>query len=153
MNDLREYFLSHTAFAVNQHRKIGTGYLYCYYQDAAAVVSQIYPNPVQPSAVAQGGRAVTVPDMNSANPFLIEASRAGAEQVYCALSPKPLNSQLPPTFTRADLKPIDGLKSLDPVRAAFGTFRPNIAGGVKWQVEGPAPAPARKPGPGRGGQK
>lgn len=33
-----------------------TGYLYCYYQDAGAVVSQIYPNPAQPAAVAQGGR-------------------------------------------------------------------------------------------------
>ena len=33
-----------------------TGHLYCYYQDAGAVVSQIYPSPAQPAAVAQGGR-------------------------------------------------------------------------------------------------
>ena len=124
-----------------------TGYLYCYYQDAGQVVSQIYPNPAQPSAVAQGGRAVTVPDTSGNNPFLIEASKAGAEQVYCALSPKPLTSQLPPTFTKADLQPIAGLKSLDPVRAAFGTFKPGVAGELKWQV---APGAAK---PGRGAQK
>ncbi len=124
-----------------------TGYLYCYYQDAGQVVSQIYPNPAQPSAVAQGGRAVTVPDTSGNNPFLIEASKAGAEHVYCALSPKPLTSQLPPTFTKADLQPITGLKSLDPVRAAFGTFKPGVAGELKWQV---APGAAK---PGRGAQK
>ncbi|MFT3778892.1 MAG: DUF4384 domain-containing protein [Ottowia sp.] len=124
-----------------------TGYLYCYYQDAGQVVSQIYPNPAQPSAVAQGGRAVTVPDTSGNNPFLIEASKAGAEQVYCALSPRPLTSQLPPTFTKADLQPIAGLKSLDPVRAAFGTFKPGVAGELKWQV---APGAAK---PGRGAQK
>ncbi|MFT4193110.1 DUF4384 domain-containing protein [Ottowia sp.] len=124
-----------------------TGYLYCYYQDAGEVVSQIYPNPAQPSAVAQGGRAVTVPDTSGSNPFLIEASKAGAEQVYCALSPRPLTSQLPPTFTKADLQPIAGLKSLDPVRAAFGTFKPGVAGELKWQV---APGAAK---PGQGARK
>ncbi len=127
-----------------------TGYLYCYYQDAGAVVSQIYPNPAQPAAVAQGGRAVTVPDMSGANPFLIEASKGGAEQVYCALSPKPLTSQLPPTFTRADLKPIEGVKSMDAVRSTFGAFRPGVVGELQWQVEG---APGSKGGAKGGGCK
>ena len=127
-----------------------TGYLYCYYQDAGAVVSQIYPNPAQPAAVAQGGRAVTVPDMSGANPFLIEASKGGAEQVYCALSPKPLTSQLPPTFTRADLKPIEGVKSMDAVRSTFGAFRPGVVGELQWQVEG---APGSKGGAKGGGRK
>ena len=127
-----------------------TGYLYCYYQDAAAVVSQIYPNPTQPSAVAQGGRAVMVPDTSGNNPFLIEASRGGHEAVYCALSPTPLASALPPTFTKADLRPIAGLKSLDPVRAAFGTFRPGVSGELKWQVD---QGPTGKSAPTRGGKK
>lgn len=126
-----------------------TGYLYCYYQDAGAVVSQIYPNPAQRAAVAQGGRAVTVPDTSGANPFLIEASKGGAERVYCALSPRPLTSQLPPTFTRADLRPIEGVKSMDAVRSTFGAFQPGVVGELQWQVEGAQPAK----GGARGGRK
>lgn len=121
-----------------------TGYLYCYYQDAGAKVSQIYPNPAQPAPVAQGGRPVLVPDTSGGeNPFLIEASRGGAENVYCALSPKPLASQLPPTFTRADLQPIEGVQSIDAVRSTFGTFKPGLTGELHWQVEG-APRGGRK---------
>lgn len=127
-----------------------TGYLYCYYQDAGATISQIYPNPAQPAPVAQGGRAVTVPDASGANPFLIEASKGGAENVYCALSPKPLTSQLPPTFTRADLQPIEGVKSIDAVRSTFGAFKPGLTGELQWQVQGATPARAATP---RGARK
>ena len=50
----------------------------------------------------------------------------------------------------ADLKPIEGVKSMDAVRSTFGAFRPGVVGELQWQVEG---APGSKGGAKGGGRK
>ena len=126
-----------------------TGFLYCYYQDAANVVSQIYPNPQQQAVVAQGNMGLLVPDVSQANSFLIETARPGVEQVYCALTQKPLQSRVPAALTEAKLSPIKDMASLEALQKTIAAQEGVIAQStLQWEVEGPVvalPEPAAKP--------
>ncbi len=125
-----------------------SGFLYCYYKDAANVVSQIYPNPQQQAVVAQGNMGLMVPDVSQSNSFLIETARAGTEQVYCAMTAKPLTGRVPAALTNAKLEPLEGVSTIDAVQQQVQAQEGVIAQStLQWEVEGPvvlAPAVPEK---------
>lgn len=125
-----------------------SGFLYCYYKDAANVVSQIYPNPQQQAVVAQGNMGLMVPDVSQSNSFLIETARAGTEQVYCAMTTKPLTGRVPAALTNAKLEPLEGVSTIDAVQQQVQAQEGVIAQStLQWEVEGPvvlAPAVPEK---------
>ena len=126
-----------------------TGFLYCYYKDAANVVTQIYPNPQQQAVVAQGNMGLMVPDVSQANSFLIEAARPGVEQVYCATTAKPLTGRIAAVLTDAKLSPIPNVTTIDAVQQQISAQEGVIAQStLQWEVEGPvvqAPVVPEKP--------
>lgn len=125
-----------------------TGFLYCYYQDAAQVVTQVYPNPQQQAVVAQGRIGLMVPDVSQANSFLIETARPGVEQVYCAQTTKPLTGRVPVALTQAQLAPIEGLTSIEAVQQQIAAQTGVIAQSqLRWEVEGPVAAVPAQPAP------
>ncbi|MFE1573373.1 DUF4384 domain-containing protein [Comamonas odontotermitis] len=125
-----------------------SGFLYCYYKDAANVVSQIYPNPQQQAVVAQGNMGLMVPDVSQSNSFLIETARAGTEQVYCAMTAKPLTGRVPAALTNAKLEPLVGVTTIETVQQQVQAQEGVIAQStLQWEVEGPvvlAPAVPEK---------
>ncbi|WP_395027411.1 DUF4384 domain-containing protein [Comamonas odontotermitis] len=125
-----------------------SGFLYCYYKDAANVVSQIYPNPQQQAVVAQGNMGLMVPDVSQSNSFLIETARAGTEQVYCAMTAKPLTGRVPAALTNAKLEPLAGVTTIEAVQQQVQAQEGVIAQStLQWEVEGPvvlAPAVPEK---------
>ena len=125
-----------------------SGFLYCYYKDAANVVSQIYPNPQQQAVVAQGNMGLMVPDVSQSNSFLIETARAGTEQVYCAMTAKPLTGRVPAALTNAKLEPLAGVTTIETVQQQVQQQEGVIAQStLQWEVEGPvvlAPAVPEK---------
>jgi len=125
-----------------------SGFLYCYYKDAANVVSQIYPNPQQQAVVAQGNMGLMVPDVSQSNSFLIETARAGTEQVYCAMTAKPLTGRVPAALTNAKLEPLAGVTTIETVQQQVQAQEGVIAQStLQWEVEGPvvlAPAVPEK---------
>lgn len=125
-----------------------SGFLYCYYKDAANVVSQIYPNPQQQAVVAQGNMGLMVPDVLQSNSFLIETARAGTEQVYCAMTAKPLTGRVPAALTNAKLEPLAGVSTIEAVQQQVQAQEGVIAQStLQWEVEGPvvlAPAVPEK---------
>ncbi len=126
-----------------------TGFLYCYYKDAANVVSQIYPNPQQQAVVAQGNVGLMVPDVSQANSFLIETARAGTEQVYCAQTSKPLTGRIHADLTNAKLAPVPNVTTIEAVQQQIAAQEGVIAQStLQWEVEGPvvqAPVAPEKP--------
>ena len=115
-----------------------SGFLYCYYKDAANVVSQIYPNPQQQAVVAQGNMGLMVPDVSQSNSFLIETARAGTEQVYCAMTAKPLTGRVPAALTNAKLEPLAGVTTIEAVQQQVQAQEGVIAQStLQWEVEGP----------------
>lgn len=132
-----------------------TGYLYCYYKDAANVVSQIYPNPLQKARQVQGGRGVLIPDITNPNTFLIEATKPGNEEVLCGIGEMPADAYLPDQYLAANLEPIVSASDLDVVRSSLAN--PALGGklfatGLKWQVVGLPPG-TPKSGAGKGAAK
>ncbi|MEN5180807.1 DUF4384 domain-containing protein [Comamonas testosteroni] len=125
-----------------------SGFLYCYYKDAANVVSQIYPNPQQQAVVAQGNMGLMVPDVSQSNSFLIETARAGTEQVYCAMTAKPLTGRVSAALTNAKLEPLAGVTTIEAVQQQVQAQEGVIAQStLQWEVEGPvvlAPAVPEK---------
>lgn len=120
-----------------------TGYLYCYYQDAAGTVSQIYPNPMQTAAMVQGRTSVLIPDISVPNTFMIETARGGKENMYCAMTVQPIRGRVPANLTTADLAPIKGVSSLAQVQGAFAqTGAGTLTTSLDWTVEAPASVPA-----------
>lgn len=132
-----------------------TGFLYCYYKDAANVVSQIYPNPLQQAVVAQGNVGLMVPDVSQANSFLIETARPGIEQVYCAQTAKPLTGRLPAALTDAKLVPLAGVRGIEAVQQQIAAQEGVIAQShLQWEVEGPVvQAPVATERPARRGRR
>lgn len=132
-----------------------TGYLYCYYKDAANVVSQIYPNPLQKAKQVQGGRSVLIPDITNPNTFLIEATKPGNEEVFCGIGELPAETYLPAPYLAANLEPIASARDLEFVKSSLAN--PTLDGklfstGLKWQVVGLPPG-AAKTGANRGSSK
>ncbi|MGV3678295.1 MAG: DUF4384 domain-containing protein [Acidovorax sp.] len=120
-----------------------TGYLYCYYQDAGGSISQVYPNPMQPSATVQGRTSVLIPDISKPNSFLIETARGGTENMFCAMTAQPLKGQIPATLTNANLEPIKSVTSLAQVQSAFEQAGVGVMStSLDWNVQAPEPAPA-----------
>lgn len=130
-----------------------SAYLYCYYQDAAGAITQIYPNPQQPAPRAQGKMGLLVPDISQEGSFLIQATEPGIERAYCAGAQQPLNDALAPELTQARLEPLKGYADLDAVRQALeGSGQVVGSGQAEWRVDGlePAVAPAPAAGSGKG---
>jgi len=133
-----------------------TGYLYCYYQDATGVVSQLYPNPLQRSKIVQGGRGLLIPDISNPNTFLMQASSAGAEEAVCLVSESSLDKQLPEAYTAAKLEPIKTARDLSELKGFLGNMKSLQTLSVseyKWKIKGAALAPpaAVAPEAGAGG--
>ena len=122
-----------------------TGYLYCYYQDAGGTISQVYPNPMQPSATVQGRTSVLIPDISKPNSFLIETARGGTENMFCAMTAQPLKGQIPAALTSANLEPIKTFTSLSQVQGAFEQAGVGVMStSLDWNVQAPEPAPAAR---------
>ncbi len=118
-----------------------TGYLYCYYKDAAQAVSQVYPNPLQTAAVVQGRHGVLVPDVAQANTFLIQTAKAGEEQVYCAMTQQPLNGKVNKDLTNAKLEPVPNVHDMAAVQQALEATGQVVSSGTyQWTVK-PAAVP------------
>ena len=118
-----------------------TGYLYCYYQDASGVVSQLYPNPLQRSKIAQGGRGLLIPDISNPNTFLMQASSAGAEEAVCIVSETSLDKQLPEAYTAAKLEPIKTAGDLSELKELIGNMKSlqkPVVSEYKWKIKGAA---------------
>lgn len=116
-----------------------TGYLYCYYQDAVGVVSQLYPNPMQRSKIVQGGRGLVVPDISNPNTFLMQASSAGAEEALCILSETSLDKYLPEIYTASKLEPIKSVKDLSGLKAILANIKTPqkpVVSEYKWKIKG-----------------
>lgn len=121
-----------------------TGYLYCYYKDAAQTVSQVYPNPLQTATVVQGQHGVLIPDVSQANSFLIQTAAAGNEEVYCAMTQRPLTGKVSGTLTNAKLEPVPGVSDMATVRKALEASGQVVSSGAyEWSVK-PAKARARR---------
>lgn len=127
-----------------------TGYLYCYYQDAGGSISQVYPNPMQPSATVQGRTSVLIPDISKPNSFLIETARGGTENMFCAMTAQPLKGQIPAALTSANLEPIKSVTSLAQVQGAFEQAGVGVMStSLDWNVQAPAAEPIRGNTPNR----
>ena len=123
------------------------GDLYCYYQDAANTVTQIYPNPLQTAKRVQGDRAIFVPDVNNPNSFLIEISKPGAEELFCAVVEKTDISKIPENLRRANLSPVPNATDLSAIKAVFQELprdRQVSTGSLKWSAKGPVVPAARQ---------
>ncbi|MGY1425388.1 DUF4384 domain-containing protein [Lysobacter sp. A289] len=112
-----------------------TAYLQCYYQDAKGTIAQIYPNPLQPSGVIEGNRALMVPDIGNPQSFAIELTAPGTEELRCLTSPLDPSSLLPAQLQAPVLTPIDAV-SLDAVEQAFrSAVGARVgAGSAQWSV-------------------
>lgn len=116
-----------------------TGYLYCYYQDATGVVSQLYPNPLQRSKIVQGGLGLLIPDISNPNTFLIQASSAGVEELVCVSSEASLDKELPEAYTLAKLEPIKTAKDFSELKnilANIKTLQKPVVSEYKWKITG-----------------
>lgn len=120
------------AFNISSDR---TSHLYCYYEDAKGSIAQIYPNPLQPTSLVEGNRALLVPDVGNPRSFAIELTAPGVEELRCLASPVDPASRLPAALQAPSLTPIDA-PSLDAVEQAF---RSAVGAGVgkgrvQWSV-------------------
>ncbi|MBU6437541.1 MAG: DUF4384 domain-containing protein, partial [Betaproteobacteria bacterium] len=116
-----------------------SGYLACYYQDSAGVVSQVFPNPQQPNPLVEAKRAVMIPDINQPSQlFSLEASDPGTQQGRCFLSPGDLRAALPADYRTMPLTPIAGVSNLqqvaDTYAKAAGPGSPLGTAVASWQV-------------------
>ena len=79
-----------------------------------------------------------VPDVSQSNSFLIETARAGTEQVYCAMTAKPLTGRVPAALTNAKLEPLAGVTTIEAVQQQVQAQEGVIAQStLQWEVEGP----------------
>lgn len=116
-----------------------TGYLYCYYQDATGVISQLYPNPLQRSKIVQGGRGLLIPDISNPNTFLMQASSAGAEEAVCVVSETSLDKQLPEAYTAAKIEPIKTARDLSELKRLLENMKSLQKPAVseyQWKIKG-----------------
>jgi Domain of unknown function (DUF4384) len=98
-----------------------SGYLNCFYQDSNGAISGIFPNPQQPQAWVEAGRAVMIPDVNSPSQlFSIEASDPGTQSVACILSGNDLKPVLPEVWRGPALLPIANIRTLSAVSEVYG---------------------------------
>ena len=95
------------------------GFLHCYYQDGANTISQVYPNILQPAPQVQGNRAVLIPDLADPNTFMIEATRIGQEELYCAVTDRDISTEIPQNLQRLDLQPLEEVSSLESIKQLF----------------------------------
>jgi hypothetical protein len=112
-----------------------TGYVRCYYRDAKSSVTQIYPNPLQPAALVEGNRSLTVPEPYNPQSFTIELSRPGNEEVRCLSTTTDVSAKLPANLQAAPLEPM-ALHSLDELEQAFANAagEPVGRGSQAWTV-------------------
>jgi Domain of unknown function (DUF4384) len=97
-----------------------TGYMYCYYQDSNGAISTVFPNPQQPQALVEAGRAVMIPDVNQPSQlFSIEASDPGVQGAACVLSATDLRPSLPDAWRAPSLLPIAGVRNLSAIKETF----------------------------------
>ncbi len=105
---------------VIQARLNGTGYLYCYYQDASGGIAQIFPNRFQPSAAVGGGRLVSIPPNRESFEIVLGLPNA-LETVQCHASRKDLGPVLPQMLQVRDLEPMETRSLQDITRAITAT--------------------------------
>jgi len=113
-----------------------TGYLYCYYKDAAETVTQIYPNPLQRiPPVIQGQHSVLIPDITQSDGFLIEATKVGEESLYCALAVEPLVIS-DKKLISGELESLDQIKDLNEIRKILNATGQVVSSGwYSWRIK------------------
>jgi len=112
-----------------------TSYLQCYYRDAKGAIAQVYPNPMQPTALVEGNRALLVPDVGNPQSFAIALTAPGTEELRCLASPVDPSTLLPAALQAPALTPLD-VRSLDVLEQGY---RRSVGGGVgrgrvEWSV-------------------
>lgn len=111
-----------------------TSYVQCYYRDAKGTIAQIYPNPLQPTALVEGNRSLLVPDLNNPASFTIELSTPGTEELRCLASATDATASLPPALQVPALEPLP-VQSLDAVEQAFNGIGQSVGrGALVWTV-------------------
>ncbi|WP_138515790.1 DUF4384 domain-containing protein [Limnobacter alexandrii] len=113
-------------------------YVYCYYQDSAGVISQVYPNMFQNLQPVAGNKAIVIPDQTLEKNFLITLNRPGVETLLCAASPNQLASRFPPALKAKPLLPMQHVDSMAEIQRAFSIFGPDEADVqvLRWTVLG-----------------
>jgi Domain of unknown function (DUF4384) len=131
-----------------------TGYMHCYYQDSNGALSRVFPNPQQPQALVEAGRAVMIPDVNQPSQlFSIEASDPGIQGATCMLTPTDVRPTLPQAWQGAALLPIAGVQNLSAVSDVFKSAAKGDVGmaTTNWRVvprpQGQAAATPAAPAP------
>lgn len=113
-------------------------YVYCYYQDSAGVISQVYPNMFQNLQPVAGNKAIVVPDQTLEKNFLITLNRPGVETLLCAASPNQLASRFPPALKAKPLLPMQHVENMADIQRVFSTFNSDEADiqVLRWTVLG-----------------
>lgn len=111
-----------------------TSYVQCYYRDAKGTIAQIYPNPLQPSALVEGNRSLLVPDLNNPASFAIELSQPGTEELRCLATATDPMAALPPALQGPSLEalPVASLDAIEQAYTAVG--QPVGRGALTWSV-------------------
>ena len=113
-------------------------YVYCYYEDSAGVVSQVYPNMFQNLQPVAGNKAIVIPDQTLEKNFLITLNRPGVETLLCAASPKQLASSFPLALKTKPLLPMQYVENMADIQRAFSMFESEEADVqvLRWTVLG-----------------
>jgi curli biogenesis system outer membrane secretion channel CsgG len=103
-----------------------SAHLYCYYEDSAGWVSQVFPNRFAPDSYVAGGDRVQIPTKDA--PFEIVFENPGTvEELVCLGSDRDLHKQLPQHLRESDLEPL-GVADADAMIAAYRKLDPTGIG-------------------------
>ncbi|QOZ84827.1 MULTISPECIES: DUF4384 domain-containing protein [Chromobacterium] len=106
--------------------------LRCYYQDASGVVSQIFPNPMQPASDVRARTSIYIPDQDAG--FQIRAERAGKERVSCYAANAGVFDLLPAPLLGAGLEPLPGGHSMESINDSMVALKAGSLSHVEIQI-------------------
>lgn len=95
-------------------------YLFCYLKDANGNVVKLLPNMLHPDALVSANQAIRLPDWMVPYPaFVLTSGRQGSEALMCIASTEDPMTRMPQELNVDALTPIQGVRSLDEMRAHF----------------------------------
>lgn len=97
-------------------------YLYCYLNDANGNIVKLLPNMLHPEALVSANQAIRLPDWMVPYPaFVLTSGRQGSESLMCVATTEDPMTRMPQELNAEALTPIQGVRSLDEMRAHFET--------------------------------
>ncbi|HMN21129.1 MAG TPA: DUF4384 domain-containing protein [Ottowia sp.] len=119
-------------------------YLFCYLKDGNGNVVKLLPNMLHPDALVSANQAVRLPDWMVPYPaFVLTSGKQGSESLMCVASSEDPMTRMPQELNVDALTPIQGVKSLDEMRAHFETAvgaEKMASQTLEWHILAPAPA-------------